>query len=114
MAMSKAAQKVLLRAAKHISNGMRWQKGAFLTEHKYREPTYCALGAVMLAQRELHDARHTILGEVDAALKRTIAPQSWTSVPHFNDALDTTHADVHKMFCDTVKREVTDVDDESE
>lgn len=108
MALSSKAQEVLLRATQLIGDNTRWIKGhAFAPGPDGPMHGYCSLGAIELARIELGADRHEYRSVSDA-LSRTLHNRGDSQgVINYNDHDTTTHEDVKRIFCETVKREIT-------
>lgn len=116
MAISKQAQKILLKATELISNPERWLKGGFRAKGVNGEERYCAWGAIKKASGfydgplsvETERAYVEVYRTLSVAVRKL---HPGHTIPSFNDRPKTQHADVKALFCETVKREVTDVQD---
>lgn len=80
----------VLRAARHlIHKPQRWHKGA-LPQFRLWGKTYCAMTAVMAHSRHF-------VSEPERHLLRQMPP-GYRCVAEYNDAPETTHADILALF----------------
>jgi hypothetical protein len=106
--------KVLRKARALIANPNNWIKGNFATDaggnmvHPEDPPAlcFCTMGAVRRARVDLLRTSEIVYGPLNAAcwLGDWIDkhhPNIW-GIACFNDAEDTTHADVLRMFDETI------------
>lgn len=108
MSLSKEAQRVLVKAAELINIKGRWIKGeyncAYYNINDERIDTYCAIGAVNLANTMVGTSRGT-RDAVMLALRRNL-PLNQYNVEAYNDHRLTSYEDIKALFCRTLTAEL--------